>query len=219
MSHAEIQTKPGHARLRFCTLVARKAAPVITRTAKVLLLAGIALSTRWSCSTTSPIFDSNYEFVHHVLSMDSTFPGNHGMWRALPSPAFISRSTGRSLRGRQSPRFCCWWGVAKLARRFAATRTFFQYGETRSGHGSDCFAADVARRVSGRGRGVVPDVAVAHMEWAGGGVPHVCRWWDWSLLLPDLARKPRLSCDVLVGRRSQRCLRRKHVPAELRATM
>jgi len=29
-------------------------------------------------------YDSNYQFVHHVLAMDSTFPGNHGLWRALP---------------------------------------------------------------------------------------------------------------------------------------
>lgn len=28
-------------------------------------------------------FDSNYEFVKHVLSMDTTFPGNKLMWRAI----------------------------------------------------------------------------------------------------------------------------------------
>lgn len=32
-------------------------------------------------------YDSNYQFVHHVLSMDTTFPGNKGMWRAVESPA------------------------------------------------------------------------------------------------------------------------------------
>jgi predicted small integral membrane protein len=30
--------------------------------------------------------NSNYQFVRHVLSMDNTFPGNAGMWRALSSP-------------------------------------------------------------------------------------------------------------------------------------
>ncbi|WEV72111.1 DUF2165 domain-containing protein [Bifidobacterium sp. ESL0790] len=29
-------------------------------------------------------FGSNYDFVQHVLSMDTTFPGNSLMWRALP---------------------------------------------------------------------------------------------------------------------------------------
>ncbi len=30
-------------------------------------------------------YNSNYLFVFHVLAMDSTFPGNHGMWRAVHS--------------------------------------------------------------------------------------------------------------------------------------
>jgi predicted small integral membrane protein len=30
--------------------------------------------------------NSNYQFVRHVLSMDTTFPGNSGMWRAITSP-------------------------------------------------------------------------------------------------------------------------------------
>ena len=29
---------------------------------------------------------SNLRFIHHVLSMDDTFKGNAGMWRALPDP-------------------------------------------------------------------------------------------------------------------------------------
>lgn len=28
-------------------------------------------------------YGSNYQFVHHVLAMDSTFPGNRLMWRAI----------------------------------------------------------------------------------------------------------------------------------------
>lgn len=31
-------------------------------------------------------YNSNYEFVHHVLSMDTTFEGNALMWRAIDSP-------------------------------------------------------------------------------------------------------------------------------------
>ena len=30
-------------------------------------------------------YNSNYEFVHHVLSMDTTFEGNALMWRAIDS--------------------------------------------------------------------------------------------------------------------------------------
>jgi predicted small integral membrane protein len=31
--------------------------------------------------------NSNYQFVRHVLSMDTTFPGNGGMWRAVTAPS------------------------------------------------------------------------------------------------------------------------------------
>ena len=61
---------------------------MITRIAKLLLLAGLALFY------TLVVFDnltdpnSNFQFVRHVLTMDTTFPGNNGMWRAMPSPAW-----------------------------------------------------------------------------------------------------------------------------------
>ena len=32
-------------------------------------------------------YHSNLTFVRHVLLMDTTYPGNHGMWRAIHSPA------------------------------------------------------------------------------------------------------------------------------------
>jgi len=31
-------------------------------------------------------YGSNFAFVQHVLAMDTTFPGNGGMWRALSAP-------------------------------------------------------------------------------------------------------------------------------------
>jgi predicted small integral membrane protein len=31
-------------------------------------------------------YNSNYQFVRHVLGMDTTLPGNAGMWRAIQAP-------------------------------------------------------------------------------------------------------------------------------------
>lgn len=59
---------------------------MITRTAKLLLLCGIAVFYTLVVFNNLTDFDSNYQFVRHVLMMDTTFPGNHGMWRALPLP-------------------------------------------------------------------------------------------------------------------------------------
>lgn len=57
---------------------------MITRAAKLLLVAGVAVFYTLVVFNNLTDFDSNWQFVHHVLAMDSTFPGNHGMWRALP---------------------------------------------------------------------------------------------------------------------------------------
>ena len=51
---------------------------MITRAAKLLLLAGIALDYTLVVFNNLTDFDSNYQFVRHVLMMDSTFPDNHG---------------------------------------------------------------------------------------------------------------------------------------------
>jgi predicted small integral membrane protein len=60
---------------------------MITRAAKLLLLAGIALYYTLVVFNNLTDFGSNYQFVRHTLTMDTTFPGNNGMWRALHSSA------------------------------------------------------------------------------------------------------------------------------------
>jgi predicted small integral membrane protein len=60
---------------------------MITRWAKVLLLAGIALFYTLVVFNNLTDFGSNLQLVRHTLTMDTTFPGNHGMWRAIDSPA------------------------------------------------------------------------------------------------------------------------------------
>jgi len=60
---------------------------VITRIVKLVLLAGVAFFHSCVVFNNLTDFNSNYQFVRHVLMMDTTFPENHGMWRALTSPA------------------------------------------------------------------------------------------------------------------------------------
>lgn len=56
------------------------------RTCKILLLAAMAFFFTLVAFNNLTDFDSNYQFVRHVLMMDSTFPGNHGLWRAIRVP-------------------------------------------------------------------------------------------------------------------------------------
>jgi predicted small integral membrane protein len=57
------------------------------RWAKILLLAAIALFFTFVAFTNITDFDTNYQFVRHVLAMDTTFPDTHTTWRAIRSPA------------------------------------------------------------------------------------------------------------------------------------
>jgi predicted small integral membrane protein len=56
------------------------------RVAKVLLVFGVAFYYVLIVFNNLTDYNSNYQFVRHVLMMDSTFPGNRGMWRAINTP-------------------------------------------------------------------------------------------------------------------------------------
>jgi predicted small integral membrane protein len=56
---------------------------VILRLSKTLLVAAVALFYTLVVFNNLTDYGSNYAFMHHVLLMDSTCPGNHVMWRAI----------------------------------------------------------------------------------------------------------------------------------------
>jgi predicted small integral membrane protein len=60
---------------------------MIARIAKLLLLVSIAFLYALVVFNNLTDFGSNAQFVRHVLLMDTTIPGNHGMWRSISSPA------------------------------------------------------------------------------------------------------------------------------------
>ena len=61
------------------------------RVSKTVLVFAIAVFYTILVLNNITDYGSNYEFVRHVLMMDSTFPGNHGMWRAVNSPLVACR--------------------------------------------------------------------------------------------------------------------------------
>lgn len=89
---------------------------MITRAAKVLLLAGLAFYYALVVFNNLTDFGSNYGFVNHVLSMDTTFPGNHGMWRALPSTRIHLAFYLSIIAWEAVNMLLLWWGVARLLR-------------------------------------------------------------------------------------------------------
>jgi predicted small integral membrane protein len=89
---------------------------MITRVAKLLLLCAVALFYTLVVFNNVTDFDSNYQFVRHVLMMDSTFPGNHGMWRALNAPAWHLAFYFSMIAWEFATTLILWLGAVKLLR-------------------------------------------------------------------------------------------------------
>jgi predicted small integral membrane protein len=102
---------------------------MVTRTSKLLLLAGVALFYTLVVFNNLTDFDSNYQFVRHVLSMDSTFPSNRGMWRALPSPAWHLVFYLGMIAWEIITAILLWWGAAKLLRALRLPAAQFNAGK------------------------------------------------------------------------------------------
>lgn len=60
---------------------------MIERFSKIALLAAVALFMGLIAFNNITDYGSNFDFVQHVLSMDTTFPGNRLKWRAIGTPA------------------------------------------------------------------------------------------------------------------------------------
>lgn len=56
------------------------------RLTKCILVAGVALFALLVAINNITDYESNFQFVKHVLSMDTTFEGNTLMWRAIEAP-------------------------------------------------------------------------------------------------------------------------------------
>ena len=59
---------------------------MIVRTAKTFLVFGIILYYTIAILNNLIDYDLNYQYIKHVLTMDTIFADSHSMWRALRSP-------------------------------------------------------------------------------------------------------------------------------------
>jgi len=98
---------------------------MILRTVKILLVFGVAIFYALVVFNNITDYNSNYQFVRHVLMMDSTFPGNNGMWRAINTPlvhtlfylSIIAWETITTL-------LCLWGGIRMTGARGASIAVF-----------------------------------------------------------------------------------------------
>jgi predicted small integral membrane protein len=99
---------------------------VTLRASKIALVFAIALFYAVVVFNNLTDYDSNYQFVRHVLMMDSTFSGNQGMWRAINSPAAHTAFYVSIISWEFVTTLLCLWGGIRLARAFNAGAEKFQ---------------------------------------------------------------------------------------------
>jgi len=94
------------------------------RVCKVLLVFSVAIFYTLVVLNNTTDYNSNYQFVRHVLMMDSTFPGNHGMWRAINSPAIHTAFYISIIAWEAMTMVLCWWGGARMAAAIGSAEAF-----------------------------------------------------------------------------------------------
>jgi predicted small integral membrane protein len=98
---------------------------VTLRIAKLSLVLGVALFYTFVVFNNLTDYNSNYQFIRHVLMMDSTFPGNSGMWRAVNSPALHTTFYVSIIAWETLTMLLCWFGGVRLARALRAPAVEF----------------------------------------------------------------------------------------------
>jgi predicted small integral membrane protein len=98
---------------------------MILRLSKTLLVLAVALYYTLVVFNNITDYDSNFQFVRHVLMMDSTFPNNRGTWRAINSPSIHTFFYVTVIAWETLTMILCWWGGAKLARSLKAPAASF----------------------------------------------------------------------------------------------
>lgn len=74
-------------------------------------------------------YDTNYQFVKHVLMMNTTSASNHGQWRALNSPVWHIAFYISIIAWEIATMACCWLGGFKMARTFRRSAVEFHHAK------------------------------------------------------------------------------------------
>ena len=95
------------------------------RAAKISLVFAVALFYSFVVLNNLTDYNSNYQFVRHVLMMDSTLPGNRAMWRALNAPRWHTAFYVSIITWESIVMLLTWWGGVRLARTISAPAVAF----------------------------------------------------------------------------------------------
>ena len=86
------------------------------RLSKVVLVWSVAFYASLVVFNNLTDYDSNYKFIYHVLRMDTTFPDNQVMWRAIESPLVHQAMYLLIILAEAGVAVLCWFGGFRLWR-------------------------------------------------------------------------------------------------------
>lgn len=90
---------------------------MVLRTCQTLLVAALAFHLALIVFNNLTDYGSNFQFVAHVLSMDTTFEGNRGLWRAWAHPLIHHTVYGVLIAWEALAAGLCGAGALRLWRR------------------------------------------------------------------------------------------------------
>jgi predicted small integral membrane protein len=99
------------------------------RTIKSALVFGVAIFYSFVVFNNVTDYNSNYQFERHVMMMDSTFPGNHGMWRAINTPLWHTAFYVSIIAWETLTMILCWWGGLLMVRALRGTVSAFNHAK------------------------------------------------------------------------------------------
>ena len=89
---------------------------MVQRWAKIALVSAVAFFYTLVVFNNLTDYGSNFQVVRHTLTMDTTFPVNHGMWRAIHSPAIHTLFYLTIIAWEIVTCLLLWWGMVRLIR-------------------------------------------------------------------------------------------------------
>jgi predicted small integral membrane protein len=84
------------------------------RISKAVLVAAVAFYYTLIVFNNCTDYGTNYQFVRHATMMDTTLPGNHGMWRAIHSPILHKLFYDGIIAWEAFTMVLCWLGSVRM---------------------------------------------------------------------------------------------------------
>jgi predicted small integral membrane protein len=99
------------------------------RTIKSALVFSVAIFYSFVVFNNVTDYNTNYQFERHVMMMDSTYPGNHEMWRAINTPLWHTAFYVSIIAWETLTMILCWWGGLLMVRALRGTVSAFNHAK------------------------------------------------------------------------------------------